>query len=259
MTTVLPAQRFVGASVPRSEDRRILTGSRSATSTTSSSRHAPRRVRAQPGRPRAASRRSTSAKRARCPASSPSTPAPTSRRSSLPVRHRSRCSPGCRRRRSRSSPPTRSASSATRSRSSIAETRYVAEDGAELVEVDYDDLRPVAVVGRGARPDQPADLRGRGQQRPRRTGAPRATATSTPCSPRPTASSAPRIDQHRHQNVPMECRGSVADFDPDTGMLTVHGSNQGVHLAKMTLCGPARASRPTRCACSAATSAARSA
>ena len=46
-----------------------------------------------------------------------------------------------------------------------------------------------------------------------------------------------KIDQHRHQNVPMECRGSISSFDPETGMLTVHGSNQGVHLAKMTLCG----------------------
>ncbi len=45
------------------------------------------------------------------------------------------------------------------------------------------------------------------------------------------------ISQHRHQNVPMECRGSVADFDAETGQLTVHSVNQGVALAKMTLAG----------------------
>ena len=45
------------------------------------------------------------------------------------------------------------------------------------------------------------------------------------------------ISQHRHQNVPMECRGLVADFDAATGQLTVHSANQGVALAKMILAG----------------------
>ena len=46
-----------------------------------------------------------------------------------------------------------------------------------------------------------------------------------------------RIGQHRHQNVPMETRGLVADFDGASGVLTVHSANQGVSMAKMILAG----------------------
>ena len=41
----------------------------------------------------------------------------------------------------------------------VAESRYLAEDGCELVEVDYEDLPPVADRGRRARRGQPAAVR----------------------------------------------------------------------------------------------------
>ena len=41
----------------------------------------------------------------------------------------------------------------------VAESRYLAEDGCELVEVDYDDLPPVVTRRLRARPGQPAAVR----------------------------------------------------------------------------------------------------
>src|SRR5204862_7841474 len=41
------------------------------------------------------------------------------------------------------------------------------------------------------------------------------------------------IAQHRHQNVPMETRGIVAEYDADTDELTVHSATQGVGMTKM--------------------------
>ncbi len=118
----------------------------------------------------------------------------------------------------------------------VAETKYVAEDGAELVEVDYDDLRPVASSADALDPTSTPIFEDAGSNvlvngRTSSHGDLDAVFAKADRVVRAT------IDQHRHQNVPMECRGSVSSFDPDTGMLTVHGSNQGVHLAKMTLCG----------------------
>ncbi len=41
------------------------------------------------------------------------------------------------------------------------------------------------------------------------------------------------LDVHRHQNVPMEGRGSVASYDPDSGVLTMHAATQSVHITRM--------------------------
>src|ERR1700751_2971445 len=41
------------------------------------------------------------------------------------------------------------------------------------------------------------------------------------------------IDVHRHQNVPMEGRGCVASYDPDSGVMTMHASTQSVHLTRI--------------------------
>ena len=95
----------------------------------------------------------------------------------------------------------------------VAESRYLAEDGCELVEVDYDDLPPVVT----ARPRS---------TRPARRCSP-TWATTSPARTRAsefgdvagTFAGADRvvdfhIDVHRHQNVPMEGRGCVASYDP---------------------------------------------
>ena len=116
----------------------------------------------------------------------------------------------------------------------VAESRYVAEDALQLIEVDYDDLGPVATADQALDPSSPPifeDLGSNVITQP---------STSTFGDVPAAFAAADRvvtahIRQHRHQNVPMECRGVVADFDPATERLTVHGSNQGVGMAKMTM------------------------
>ncbi|HTN80332.1 MAG TPA: xanthine dehydrogenase family protein molybdopterin-binding subunit [Acidimicrobiales bacterium] len=117
----------------------------------------------------------------------------------------------------------------------VAETKYLAEDAAELVEVDYEDLPPVASSADALDPNSVPVFADAGSNV-------LVNARSSSHGDLDGAFAAAdrvvsaKIDQHRHQNVPMECRGSVSDFDPDTGTLTVHGSNQGVHLTRMALC-----------------------
>jgi aerobic carbon-monoxide dehydrogenase large subunit len=118
----------------------------------------------------------------------------------------------------------------------VAESRYVAEDALELIEVDYDDLDPVATADQALDPDRPAIFEDLGSNVI--TG----PNTNTHGDVDGAFARADRtvkatLKVHRHQNVPMECRGVVADFDPAEGTLTIHGSNQGVGIAKMVLSG----------------------
>src|SRR2546430_2453571 len=43
------------------------------------------------------------------------------------------------------------------------------------------------------------------------------------------------FDQHRHANVPMECRGGVADYDAGTGDLTFYAAHQNPHQLRSLL------------------------
>ena len=222
-----PPSASSAPSVKRSEDPRILTGSGQLRRRHPAARHAARRVRAQPVAH--AKITSVDVDEARAlpgvvavytGADIQALLAPGAAPLSM--------FPGCPRLRSASSPPTRSASSATRSRSSSPRAATSPRTRAELVEVDYDELDAVASSADALDPTEPPIFDGRrasnvlptdGRQPRRRRRRVR--------QGRPASSSA-QIDQHRHQNVPMECRGIVADYDPATGHAHVHGSNQGV-------------------------------
>ncbi|HUP87422.1 MAG TPA: xanthine dehydrogenase family protein molybdopterin-binding subunit [Acidimicrobiales bacterium] len=118
----------------------------------------------------------------------------------------------------------------------VAESRYVAEDALELIQVDYDDLPPVATAAQALDPTSTpifADLGSNVITGPN---------TNTHGDVEAAFAKADRVVSaklkvHRHQNVPMECRGCVADYDADAGTLVLHGSNQGVGIAKMVLSG----------------------
>jgi carbon-monoxide dehydrogenase large subunit len=118
----------------------------------------------------------------------------------------------------------------------VAESRYLAEDAAELVEVDYEELNPVATAAAALDPTSTPIFEDSGSNV---LNGPTTKDHGDVDGAFSSASGVARavIRQHRHQNVPMECRGLVADFDPATGMLTVHSANQGVMLAKMILAG----------------------
>jgi carbon-monoxide dehydrogenase large subunit len=116
----------------------------------------------------------------------------------------------------------------------IAESRYLAEDGCELVEVEYDDLPPVANAAVALDPASPPLFANLGDN------------ISQPHSRNEFGDVAAtfagadrvfdfRIDVHRHQNVPMEGRGCVASYDADSGLMTVYAATQGVHVSKIAV------------------------
>ncbi|MGE0878771.1 MAG: xanthine dehydrogenase family protein molybdopterin-binding subunit [Acidimicrobiia bacterium] len=116
----------------------------------------------------------------------------------------------------------------------VADSRYIAEDAAELVDVDYDPLQPIADTATALDPtSEPifADLGKNVINSPKVNVHGDIDAAFAKADRVIKA----KIEQHRHQNVPMECRGCVSDFDPKTGKLLHYGSNQGVGMAKNLL------------------------
>ncbi len=116
----------------------------------------------------------------------------------------------------------------------IAESRYLAEDGCELAEVEYDPLPPVANATFALDPASPPLFANLGDNiaRPHSRkefgdlGATFDTADHVFDF---------RIDVHRHQNVPMEGRACVASYDTDTGVMTMHAATQSVHVSKIAV------------------------
>ena len=114
----------------------------------------------------------------------------------------------------------------------VAESRYLAEDGCDLVEVDYEDLPPVASAAVALDPGSPplfANLGDNiiGPHKRSEFGDVAGTFAAADLV------AEYHIDVHRHQNVPMEGRGCVASYDADSGVMTVHAATQGVHMTRM--------------------------
>ena len=171
----------------------------------------------------------TAARRVRgpasCPASSPCSRGRTSTGAS--ARPGTRCSarscgpsPAGRRRR----PPRRRAD-----RLRVAESRYVAEDACDLIEVDLE-RRSRSSTSR-PRPATPST-------RPRRLGLRSNAMVAVPFTPMSRISTrrspAPRTSsrhdrQNRYLCVPMEARGIVASWAPGRDELDIVCSCQGVH------------------------------
>jgi carbon-monoxide dehydrogenase large subunit len=116
----------------------------------------------------------------------------------------------------------------------VAESRYLAEDGCELVEVDYDELPPVTDASFALDPSSPPlfDNLGDNIARPHSRNEFGDVAATFDSADRVTDV---HIDVHRHQNVPMEGRGCVATYDADLGALTVHAATQSVHVTKIAI------------------------
>ena len=113
----------------------------------------------------------------------------------------------------------------------IAESRYIAEDGCELVEVEYDDLPPVVTAAFALDPSSPPLFANLGNN------IARAHSRNEFGDVPGTFAGADRvldfhIDVHRHQNVPMEGRGCVASWDADLGEMTFHAATQSVHITR---------------------------
>src|SRR6478672_354949 len=116
----------------------------------------------------------------------------------------------------------------------IAESRYIAEDGCELVEVEYEDLPPVMDAAFALDPGSPPLFANLGDNIARLHSRHEFGDVSA------TFTHADRvidfhIDVHRHQNVPMEGRGCVASYDADSGVITMHAATQSVHVTKIAV------------------------
>jgi carbon-monoxide dehydrogenase large subunit len=108
----------------------------------------------------------------------------------------------------------------------IAESRYLAEDGVDLVMVDVDPLPPLVDYERSLDPDAPL-------VHPERDSN---VSSTIPSNEDPEVArlieSAPVVltetfRQHRYNCVPMETRGTIADWDPATAELRVWTATQG--------------------------------
>jgi carbon-monoxide dehydrogenase large subunit len=116
----------------------------------------------------------------------------------------------------------------------VAESRYLAEDACEMVEVDYEELPAVATAEAALDESNPPIFEELGSNV--LLQAPPATFGDVDGAfARADRVVRAKLHQHRHQNVPMEGRGLVASFDPDSETLTVYSATQGVHLARMLL------------------------
>jgi carbon-monoxide dehydrogenase large subunit len=114
----------------------------------------------------------------------------------------------------------------------IAESRYLAEDGCELVEVDYEDLPPVVSAAVALDAGSPPVFTSLGSNviGPRKRDEFGDVAGTFAAADRIAEF---HIDVHRHQNVPMEGRGCVASHDPSSGVLTMYAATQSVHVTRM--------------------------
>ena len=115
----------------------------------------------------------------------------------------------------------------------VAISRYAAEDAAELVQVDYEELTPIATIEDALDTRRPAIW-------PGARGNVLFEARDEYGEVDEVFRHAPhvvsrRFVQHRHSNQPMETRGGVAEVDRAAGTLTYHAATQNPHMLKWSL------------------------
>ncbi|HUP76845.1 MAG TPA: xanthine dehydrogenase family protein molybdopterin-binding subunit [Acidimicrobiales bacterium] len=119
----------------------------------------------------------------------------------------------------------------------IAETRAQGEDALELIEVDYEVLTAVATIDDALSPDAApifdedpgADVPNVVWRGANTWGDVDAAFASADHVVRET------FTQHRHTCVPMECRAGLAEYDPASDELTYTMSHQNPHATRMFL------------------------
>ena len=117
----------------------------------------------------------------------------------------------------------------------VARDRYVAEDAAGLVEVEYESLDPV-VTSEQALADGAPQLFDEAPGNLIYSGG-FTVGDIDEAFAHADYVVTDRFDQHRWSCVPMECRGGVATYDRSTGVLTYEASTQTTHLLRLLLAG----------------------
>ena len=117
----------------------------------------------------------------------------------------------------------------------VAESRYLAEDACDVIEVEYEQLQPVATIEHALDSNRPAIFSDVGTNTLFEN-------SQTYGDVDAVFASADRVftekfRQHRYANVPMETRGCIAHFDPSTRELTYHVATQSPHGVRFALSG----------------------
>lgn len=115
----------------------------------------------------------------------------------------------------------------------VAESRYAADDGLELIVVDYEPLPPVASIAQALSPtSEPVWEKARGNVLYDFTDTFGHVDAVFAAADRVITE---RFSCHRQSNQPMETRGTVIEVDPDDGHLTVHSATQSSHLLRWVI------------------------
>jgi aerobic carbon-monoxide dehydrogenase large subunit len=115
----------------------------------------------------------------------------------------------------------------------VAESRRVAEDACELIDVEYEPIAAIATMDQAKDPTRPPIW-------PRAGGNIMWEGTQSYGDVASAFVGADRViterfDSHRQSNQPMETRGSVAEVDPVNAELTFHSATQSIHSLKWGL------------------------
>jgi carbon-monoxide dehydrogenase large subunit len=109
----------------------------------------------------------------------------------------------------------------------VAASRHIAEDACELIDVEYEQLRAIATFDQALDPEGPLVFDTLGSnvmlEVDQSFGDVEGAFADADVVVRET------LAQHRVAQVPMECRGGVADFNPATGELTYYTGTQSPH------------------------------
>ena len=140
----------------------------------------------------------------------------------------------------------------------VADSRYIAEDAAELVTLDLDPLPAVVDADKGLEPGAPHPAREE-RLEPARPLRGRTRATSAPRWRRRRTRIKRRFHHHRYAAMPMECRGVIAQYERRTDSYTIWSATQVVHWVRREAAQTLWPCPRRACAASRRTSAAASA
>jgi carbon-monoxide dehydrogenase large subunit len=115
----------------------------------------------------------------------------------------------------------------------VAESRYIAEDGCDLIDVDYEPLDAIATFEQALDPSRPTIFDSFGSNVVYQTSDTYGDVDAAFDAADVVISET--FAQHRVAQMPMEGRGGVGHFDPETGELTYYTGTQSPHTVKAYL------------------------